>query len=117
MRHKLLILGSFTGLVAVLPSWAANNSGPEVAAAPGALRGTVMCRGVQSVPVTTDAEQALPMQLVTRLNCGDEVAVLSDTEGYTVDIRTADGKEGYVARMYLSEHAASSTKDPRAVQA
>lgn len=53
------------------------------------------------------------MQLVTRLNCGDEVAVLSDGEGYTVNIRTADGKDGYVARMYLSEHAATSEKDRR----
>ncbi len=55
------------------------------------------------------------MQLVTRLNCGDEVAVLSDSEGYTVNIRTADGKDGYVARMYLSEGPAA--KDRRLVEA
>src|SRR5208282_5289719 len=113
MRHKLLILSTFAGLAVTVPSWAAENSGSAPAAAPGTLRGTVVCRGVQNVPVTADAEQSLPMQLVTRLNCGDEVAVLSDSEGYTVNIRTADGKDGYVARMYLSEHAANSAKDRR----
>jgi hypothetical protein len=77
----------------------------------------VVCRGVENVPVTADAEQGLPMQLVARLNCGDEVAVLSDSEGYTVNIRTADGKDGYVARMYLSERPANSAKDRHAVEA
>ena len=57
------------------------------------------------------------MQLVTRLNCGDEVAVLSDSEGYTVNVRTADGQDGYVAHMYLSEHPANSAKDRRASEA
>ncbi len=115
MRNKLLVLGTFAGMVAALPACAAENSGSTVAAAPGSLRGTVICRGVQNVPVTADAEQSLPMQLVARLNCGDEVAVLSDSEGYTVNIRTADGKDGYVARLYLSEHAAA--KDRRDAEA
>jgi hypothetical protein len=100
-------------MAAALPACAAENSGSSVAGAPGSLRGTVICRGVQNVPVTADAEQSLPMQLVARLNCGDEVAVLSDSEGYTVNIRTAEGKDGYVARLYLSEHAANSAKDRR----
>jgi len=117
MRNKLLVLSTFAGLAVSLPTWAAENSGSGVSAAPGALRGTVICRGVQNVPVTADAEQALPMHLVARLNCGDEVAVLSDSEGYTVNIRTADGKDGYVARMYLSEDSASSAKDHRAAEA
>src|SRR5580692_1322693 len=116
MRHKLLVLGTFAGLAVTLPTLAAENSGSATAPAPGALRGTVVCRGVENVPVTADAEQGLPMQLVARLNCGDEVAVLSDSEGYTVNIRTADGKDGYVARIYLAEHAANS-KDRRAVEA
>jgi hypothetical protein len=117
MRNKLLVFGTFASLAVALPSSAAENSGSSVSPAPGSLRGTVICRGVQNVPVTADAEQALPMQLVTRLNCGDEVAVLSDSEGYTVNIRTADGKDGYVARMYLSEHAADSAKDRRGREA
>jgi hypothetical protein len=107
---------TFLSLAATLPTWAAENSGASVAAAPGALRGTVICRGLKNVPVTADAEQALPMQLVARLNCGDEVAVLSDSEGYTVNIRTGDGKYGYVARMYLSEGSANVPKD-RAAEA
>jgi hypothetical protein len=114
MRNKLLVLGTFAGMAAALPACAAENSGSSVAA-PGSLRGTVICRGVQNVPVTADAEQSLPMQLVARLNCGDEVAVLSDSEGYTVNVRTADGKDGYVARLYLSEHAAAN--DRRDVEA
>jgi hypothetical protein len=117
MRNKLLFLTTFASLAIALPSWAAANSGSSVAAAPGPLRGTVICRGVQSVPVTADPEQALPMHLVTRLNCGDEVAVLSDSEGYTVNVRTADGQDGYVAHMYLSEHPANSAKDRRASEA
>jgi hypothetical protein len=117
MKNKLLLLSTFASLAVALPSWAAENSGSSVSPAPGSLRGTVICRGVQNVPMTADAEQALPMQLVTRLNCGDEVAVLSDSEGYTVNIRTADGKDGYVARMYLSEHAADSAKDRRGREA
>jgi hypothetical protein len=117
MRHKLLVLGTFAGLAVTLPTLAAENSGSATAPAPGALRGTVVCRGVENVPVTADAEQGLPMQLVARLNCGDEVAVLSDSDGYTVNIRTADGKDGYVARMYLSEQPANSAKDRRTVEA
>jgi hypothetical protein len=117
MRHKLLVLGTFAGLAVTLPSLAAENSASATAPAPGPLRGTVVCRGVESVPVTADAEQGLPMQLVARLNCGDEVAVLSDSEGYTVNIRMADGEHGYVARMYLSERPANSAKDRRAVEA
>ena len=117
MRHKLLVLGTFAGLAVTLPTLAAENSGSATVPAPGALRGTVVCRGVENVPVTADAEQGLPMQLVARLNCGDEVAVLSDSEGYTVNIRTADGKDGYVARMYLSERPADSAKDRRTVEA
>src|SRR5580700_7687871 len=116
MKNKLLLLSTFASLAVALPSWAAENSGSSVSPAPGSLRGTVICRGVQNVPMTADAEQALPMQLVTRLNCGDEVAVLSDSEGYTVNIRTGDGKYGYVARMYLSEGSANVPKD-RAAEA
>jgi hypothetical protein len=117
MRHKLLILGTFAGLAATLPTLAAENSGSAAAPASGALRGTVVCRGVDNVPVTSDAEQGLPLQLVARLNCGDEVAVLSDSDGYTVNIRTADGKDGYVARMYLSERSANPAKDRRSTEA
>jgi len=108
MTRKFVVLGSFASLALALPSFANGNSGSGVNAVPGALRGTVVCRDVASVPVTVDAEQSLPMQLVTRLHCGAEVAVLSDSEGYTVNVRTADGQTGYVARMYLTESTASA---------
>ena len=76
---------------------AAANSG--VAAAPRAF---VNCPGISNVPMTADAEQALPLRQVATLACGQQVAILADNEGYTAHIRTSEGKEGYVARMYLT---------------
>ncbi len=52
--------------------------------------------------MTVDQEQALPMQIMATLECGQEVVVLSDMEAYTVNVLTQDGKNGYVARMYLT---------------
>ncbi len=116
MGHKLLILGTFAGLAATLPTWAAEKAATPSNWAPGTTRNTIMCRGSQNVPVTADAEQALPMQLVARLNCGAEVAVESDTEGYTVRVRTVEGKAGYVARIYLSENPVAA-KNRRTTEA
>jgi hypothetical protein len=75
----------------------AANSG--VVASP---RAYVSCPGIANVPMTADAEQALPMRQIATLSCGQQVAVLADNEGYTAHIRTTEGKEGYVARMYLT---------------
>jgi hypothetical protein len=116
MRNKLLILGTFAGLAATQPSFAAENSAAAGSSAPRAVRGTVVCRGVQNVPMTADAEQSLPIKLVSRLGCGEEVAVLADSEGYTVQVRTADGKDGYIARIYFAETPATA-KARRAVEA
>jgi hypothetical protein len=110
MRSKLWIVGAFASLAVTLPSSAADNSGAAAAPAPGTPRSTVVCHGVQNVPLTADAEQALPMHLVAQLNCGDVVAVLSNFEGYTVNVRTADGKTGYVARMYLGAALSAPAK-------
>jgi hypothetical protein len=52
--------------------------------------------------MTADAEQSLPLHVVASLQCGQEVTVLSDTEGYTINIQTEDGKNGYVAGVYLT---------------
>ncbi|HXJ05196.1 MAG TPA: SH3 domain-containing protein [Candidatus Acidoferrum sp.] len=117
MIHKLLILSTFASLAATLPLWAAENSGSTVAPPLTALRSKVICRGVQHVPITADAGQVLPMQVVSQLACGEDVAILSDSQGYTVQIRTADGKTGYVARMYLSEAPAKSALADRADEA
>jgi hypothetical protein len=95
-----LMLGAAL-LAAGLPAMAAEGttSSVTVAAAPHAM---LKCPGMTSVPMTTDAEQSLPMKLVANLTCGQSVTVLSDAEGYTAHIRTVDGKEGYVAAMYLA---------------
>jgi hypothetical protein len=88
-------------LCAALPAFAAEESTPAapVAAAP---RASINCPGITSVPMTADAEQALPMRLVATLACNEPVSVLSDNEGYTTRVRLSDGKEGYVARMYIT---------------
>src|ERR1700731_1424069 len=62
----------------------------------------VSCHGITTVPMTADSAQTLPLQIVANVPCGDEVAVLSDIDGYTVAIRTSDGRSGYVARMFLA---------------
>jgi hypothetical protein len=66
--------------------------------------------------MTADADQALPTQVIGYLVCGEEVAVLSDSKSATMQIRTAEGKSGYVARMYLSNDPGNSTKDRPTVE-
>jgi len=98
------LLFAFAFLLAALPAVAAEENGSSVA--PSAVnRAVVKCPGITGVPMTSDAEQSLPLQLVGTLKCGSSVAVLSDTEGYTAQVRTGDGKEGFVALMYLAPRA------------
>jgi hypothetical protein len=98
-----------TGLPAMAAEATTNSS--AVAAAPHAM---LKCPGMTSIPMTTDAEQSLPMKLVANLTCGQNVTVLSDAEGYTAHVRTVDGKEGYVAVMYLAMGASAPVVAPRA---
>jgi len=95
---KHILLGSAAVLLSVPAMAAEENNVASVAPPAHAL---VSCSGAPSVPMTADAEQALPLSLVATLSCGGDVAVLSDDEGYTARVRSSDGKEGYVARMYL----------------
>ncbi len=95
---KHFLLGSAAVLLSVPAMAAEENNAASVAPPAHAL---VSCSGAPSVPMTADAEQALPLSLVATLSCGGDVAVLSDDEGYTARVRSSDGKEGYVARMYL----------------
>ena len=67
----------------------------------------INCPGVPNVPMTSDAEQSMPLQVVATLKCGEEVSVLDNSEGYTVKIKNADGLTGYVAAMYLKKIPAS----------
>jgi hypothetical protein len=97
-------------LCAGLPALAANEatSSPAVATVP---RASINCPGITSVPMTADAEQSLPMRLVANVGCNETVAILADNEGYTAHIRRSDGKEGYIARMYLNMDG-SATSGP-----
>jgi hypothetical protein len=115
---KQLVLASAVLLVAV-PAFADDET-PEnsTSAAPATLGSAVVkCPGGVSVPLTTDAEQALPFQLAGTLRCGEAVSVVLDNEGYTVRIRTQEGVEGYVARMYLAEGTAIVQRKHRAESA
>jgi hypothetical protein len=56
------------------------------------------CSDESFVSVTEDAERAMPLNSVATLKCGEEITVLSDPQGYTLRIRTADGTIGYVVR-------------------
>jgi hypothetical protein len=76
---------------------------PLSALAGDPITGSVLCRGGARVPMTADAEQTLPLKLVAQLDCGQPVSLLSSTEGYTVQVRTADGKSGYVAWMNVAK--------------
>jgi hypothetical protein len=102
------LLGS-AFLLAALPA-AASDEAVAPAAEP-APRATVNCPGISSVPMTADAAQALPLHLVRNLSCGESVVILSDSEGYTVHVRSADGTAGYVARMCLNMGAAPGVPD------
>jgi hypothetical protein len=69
----------------------------------GLVSGSILCHGGTKVPMTADAEQVLPLKLVAQLDCGQPVSLLSSSEGYTVNVRTADGKSGYVAWMNVAK--------------
>ena len=84
------------------------------------LTGSVLCRGGAKVPMTVDAEQALPLKLVAQLDCGQPVSLLSGTDGYTVKVRTADGKSGYVVWMNVAKGQiiapTKSVREPAAIK-
>jgi hypothetical protein len=68
--------------------------------------------------MTADAEQRLPLRLVGDLPCGSVVSILADTQGYTAQVRTEEGLEGYVAHLYLARNAlATSAPSPEAPSA
>ena len=99
LSAKQFLFGSAL-LFAGFPLFATETPGSSGVSAPP--RAYVNCPGIPNVPMTSDAEQALPMRQIATLACGQQVAVLADNEGYTAHIRTSDGREGFVARMYLT---------------
>jgi hypothetical protein len=109
LSAKQIFFGSAL-LLAGSPLFANENAAKSgVAPVP---RTYVNCPGISNVPMTSDAEQALPMRQIATLACGQQVAVLADNEGYTARIRTSDGKEGYVARMYLTTATPAPAQPP-----
>jgi hypothetical protein len=105
-------------LCAAFPALTAEETNSGAAAVAPIPHATINCPGISSVPMTADAEQALPMRVVATLACEQPVAVIADNEGYTTRVRLSDGTEGYVARMYLNMNggAASVTARPADVQ-
>ena len=85
------------------PTTRAQTDTPAATALPAVPNWKINCPGVRSVPMTADAEQSLPLQVIATLKCGEEVSVLANDEGYTVKIQTADGTVGYVAAMYVKK--------------
>src|SRR5271166_4620387 len=111
MTTKLKLFGALAGLALASSSQVQAQQVP-LATLNAPTKEWVRCRAVTSVPMTADAEQSLPMQVTGMLPCGAEVAVLSDVEGYTINVRTADGHTGYVARMYLTAIPAPAAPKP-----
>ena len=96
---KYLLFASALFLATGTARAAEEDSAPVAPSVPHAI---VKCPGITSVAMTADAEQVLPLRLVGTLACGESVVVLSDTQGYTAHISTADGRDGYVALIYLA---------------
>src|ERR1700676_1662525 len=109
MTRKFVLIAAPTGLVLRPASRARETPAPPAAVVQSSAPWMIRCVGMTpSVPLTADAVQALPMHLVPMLNCGDQVSVLSDVEGYTVNVRTPDGKSGYAQGMDLANARAEN---------
>src|ERR1700687_3401421 len=105
MTRKFVLIAAVAGLALPQASRAQEAATPAANPSPAWM---IRCPGLTaSVPLTADSAQSLPMHLVATLNCGDRVSVLSDAEGYTVNVRTTDGKTGYVAGIYLAKAPAA----------
>ncbi len=103
-------LGVLVGLALAQTASAQQISKPLSSLAGNSLTGTILCRTGPSVPMTADAEQSLPLRLVATLNCGQQVSLLSVGESYTVNVRTAEGKSGYVAWMNVTKGEIASSQ-------
>ena len=102
MKRKSTLLGIVAVLALSQSSQAEETANGAASPSKSILTSTISCNGYPNVPLTKDQEQALPMQTIATLECGQQVTVLSDMDAYTVNVVTQDGVNGYVARMYLS---------------
>ena len=103
MTNRLKFLGTVASLALAQAVSAQQNPKPLSTLSGTPVSGTILCRDGSKVDMTVDAEQALPLQVVAQLDCGQPVSLLSSSEGYTVKLHTADGKTGYVAWMNVAK--------------
>jgi hypothetical protein len=101
--HKLLFFAGSLALLSPSLSFAQAPGNPQPTATNPTVSWRISCHGAPNIPMTADQEQALPLQIVATLKCGEEVTLLSDSEGYTARVRTADGNTGYVTTMDLKK--------------
>jgi hypothetical protein len=102
MIRKSTLFGIVAALALSQPSQAEETANGAALSGKSVLTSTISCNGYPNVPMTKDPEQSLPMQMIATLECGEQVTVLSDMDAYTVNVVTEDGKNGFVARMYLT---------------
>ena len=62
MKSKLMIFGAAASLAFAQASLAQEVSRPLASVGNASLTGRISCHGITSVPMTLDAEQALPMK-------------------------------------------------------
>jgi hypothetical protein len=110
MMPKFKYLGVLAGLALAQAAPAQQISKPLSSLAGNSVAAHILCRGGFDVSMTADAEQSLPLRVVAHLDCGQEVSLLSNSEGYTVNVRTADGKTGFVLWMNVAKGAATVVK-------
>ena len=106
MTHKFKYLAVLAGLALAQATPAQQVTMPLSSLTGASLTGKILCRDGSKVPMTADPEQSLPLNIVALLNCGQEVALLSGNDSYTVNVHTIDGKTGYVAWMNVAMHDA-----------
>lgn len=102
MNRKSAVFAALVSLALAQAAAAQQIAKPLSSLTAGKLNGKILCRDANHVPMTADPDQSLPLQIVAQLKCGQEVALLSGTQGYTVSVFTADGKNGYVAWMNVA---------------
>jgi len=109
-QHTIRLFIIFSFVLMVLPNGTAFAQDVAAAARASRARAASVASGTQGIPakircldesyvlVTADSERTVPLNWVAKLNCGEEIRVLSDQQGYTVQVQTADGTIGYVIR-------------------
>jgi hypothetical protein len=102
MKRTIKLLSLVAVLAFGQSTRAAETADPAAPAGTYVQISTVSCNGNLGVPMTVDEAQSIPLQVMVMLDCGAEVQVLSSFEGYTVSVVAPDGRNGYVARMYLT---------------